>query len=77
MAIEPGALDKVCDHLGHTNAVQKEYYRATSDTAERIDIGKILLIQEELEDIQFEGFFLVPYIYSTGTQKQFEEAFKR
>ena len=58
-------LDWACQHMGHTMDVHKLHYRARSDVLERIEIAKILLIQDlgvvdkyigkKLEDIQFEG----------------------
>lgn len=58
-------LDWMCAHLGHTLDVHKSHYRARSDVLERIEVAKILLIQDRglvkqfvgkrLEDIQFEG----------------------
>ena len=58
-------LDWVCTHLGHTLDVHRAHYRARSDILERIEISKILLMQDmaqtkkfvgrRLEEIQFEG----------------------
>ncbi|XP_060563321.1 uncharacterized protein LOC132722776 isoform X3 [Ruditapes philippinarum] len=52
----------VIDHLGHTMNVHRVHYRQTSDVIERVDVAKILLIQDmglvskyrgkKLEDIQ-------------------------
>lgn len=57
--------DWVMDHLGHTMNVHRIHYRQTSDVLERVDIAKILLIQDlgfvsncrgkRLQDIQIEG----------------------
>lgn len=53
------------DHLGHTMNVHQIHYRQTSDVLERVDIAKILLIQDmglvakykgqRIQDIQIEG----------------------
>ena len=53
------------DHLGHTMDVHRVHYRQTSDLLERVDVAKILLIQDmglvskyrgkRIEDIQLEG----------------------
>lgn len=55
----------VCNHLGHTQKIHDQYYRQTSGLIERIDIAKLMLIQEhnlvstyankKLEEIQLEG----------------------
>lgn len=55
----------VIDHLGHTMNVHRVHYRQTSDVIERVDVAKILLIQDmglvskyrgkKLEDIQLNG----------------------
>ena len=62
-------MEWVCENIGHTIDVHKNYSRARSDVLERIEIAKILLIQDlgmvkdfvgtNIEDIQFEGRFLV------------------
>ena len=58
-------VEWVCKHLGHTQDVHKLYYKQTSGAIERIQIGKLMLLQDlnlvgqfrskRLEDIQFEG----------------------
>ncbi|XP_065940226.1 uncharacterized protein [Magallana gigas] len=55
----------LCQHLGHTQKVHAIHYRATSGMIERIEISKLMLMQEtssvskfagkNLRDIQFEG----------------------
>ena len=55
----------VCDHLGHTLNVHQLHYRAMSGILERVQIAKILLIQDKnlvnkyhgkgLQEIQLEG----------------------
>lgn len=55
----------VCDHLGHTLDVHKTHYRSVSDVLERVEIAKLLLIQDmnlvgkfhgqKLKDIHVEG----------------------
>lgn len=57
----------LCQHLGHTQKVHAIHYRATSGMIERIEISKLMLMQEtnsiskfagkNLRDIQFEGKF--------------------
>lgn len=55
----------VLDHMGHTMNVHKVHYRQTSDVLERVDVAKVLLIQDlglvgkyqgkRIQDIQIEG----------------------
>lgn len=67
-------------HLGHTYNVHLEHYRQTSDVVERLDVAKVLLIQDsglvsenrkkklqdiELKDISFRGKFHFLYIVHT------------
>lgn len=57
----------ICNHLGHTTKVHDTYYRQTSGLIERIDIAKLMLLQEhnligkysnrKLSDVQFDGNF--------------------
>jgi hypothetical protein len=61
-------LDWVIDHLGHTLDVHREHYRSRSDILERIEVAKILLIQDRglthsyvgksLRDIQIPGILI-------------------
>ncbi|XP_038063286.1 uncharacterized protein LOC119733978 [Patiria miniata] len=63
-------LDWVCDHLGHTVDVHRTHYRARSDVIERIEVAKLLLIQDKgivnqfvgktLQDIQFSDIVFPP-----------------
>lgn len=58
----------LCRHLGHTEKVHEQHYRSTSGLIERLDIAKLMLIQEgnlhgkfhgkSLHDINFEGRLL-------------------
>ena len=58
----------ILDHLGHTFDVHRMHYRQTSDLIERVQISKLLLIQDfgmvnkfvgkKLDDIQLEGNIL-------------------
>lgn len=55
----------IYDHLGHTMNVHQTHYRQSSDILERVDVAKVLLIQDfgvvnqyigkRLQDIQMEG----------------------
>jgi hypothetical protein len=36
----------LCRHLGHTQKVHEQHYRATSGLIERLDIVKFMLLQE-------------------------------
>jgi myosin-crossreactive antigen len=57
----------LCRHLGHTRKVHEQHYRATSGLIERLDIAKLMLLQEgnlqgkfhgkALKEINFEGNF--------------------
>ncbi|XP_033762695.1 uncharacterized protein LOC117344151 [Pecten maximus] len=54
----------LCNHLGHTCRVHDQYYRQTSGLIERIDISKLMIMQEHnlvakcnqksLSEIQFD-----------------------
>lgn len=58
-------LQMACDHLGHTPKVHGEHYRQVSTALERVQISKLLLIQDmnltgkvrgkELEDVEITG----------------------
>ena len=58
-------VDWLCQHMGHSMDVHKQYYRQNSDKVERMDIAKLLLLQEfnvaakfknmPLENIRIEG----------------------
>lgn len=39
-------LKWLCNHLGHTSIVHETHYRATSGLIERVEIAKLLLLQE-------------------------------
>ena len=63
----------ILDHLGHTANVHREHYRAMSDVIERVEVAKLLLIQDlglvgkyngqRLQDITLEGkeFIIVSF----------------
>lgn len=69
-------MDWLCEHLGHTMDVHKVNYRSRSDITERVEIAKLLLIQDfgvsrmfvgkRLEEIQLRlsivSFFEVNYL---------------
>lgn len=65
MGLEDYQLRWLTNHLGHTEKVHLKDYRATSGLIERLDISKLMLLQEKnahgrfanknLSDIQFEG----------------------
>ena len=46
LSIDAHELEWVCNHLGHTTKIHKLHYRATSGLIERIEISKLMLIQE-------------------------------
>ena len=60
-------LDWVCRHLGHNKSVHLQHYRCTSPFLERVQIGKILLMQDlniqskfvgkSLDEIDFSDIF--------------------
>lgn len=68
-------MDWVCDHLGHTFDVHTLHDRNMSTILERVQIAKLLLIQDnnlvrkyhgkKLDDIQFEGIYF--YIKTAKT----------
>ena len=57
-------VEWVCKHLGHTKGIHKQVYRQLAGSVERIQIGKLMLIQDyglggkfvnkTLESVQFE-----------------------
>lgn len=65
MGLEDHQLRWLVNHMGHTEKVHLQHYRATSGLIERLDIAKIMLLQEKnavgrfagvrLQDITFEG----------------------
>lgn len=65
LGLEKSEFDWLCRHLGHTTRIHLDHYRATSNVIERIDVAKVLLMQDNglikqcagksLADIQFEG----------------------
>ena len=67
MGLKDHQIQWICNHLGHTEAVHKTHYRHTLEGIERIELGKLILLQDKnliskfqskgLENIQFEGKF--------------------
>ena len=65
MGLEDQQLRWLVNHMGHTEKVHLQNYRSTSGLIERLDIAKIMLLQEKnafgrfagvkLDDIRFEG----------------------
>lgn len=65
MSLKDNELRWLVNHMGHTEKVHLQHYRATSGLIERLDIAKIMLMQEQglvskyanvaLNDIHFEG----------------------
>lgn len=59
--------------MGHTEDIHKLYYQMRSDVIERIEVAKILLIQDynivnkyvdkRLSDINFQGILMPFYFY--------------
>lgn len=70
VGLEQHQVQWVCSHLGHTLDVHKTYYQRTVGGIERIQLGKLLLIQDQnlvskfsgrpLEEIQFSGKYPFP-----------------
>ena len=68
MGLEDYQLRWLTNHLGHTEKVHLQNYRATSGLIERLDISKLMLLQErnahgrfankKLSDINFEGMMI-------------------
>ncbi|XP_033737472.1 titin homolog [Pecten maximus] len=48
-------LEWLCGHLGHTANIHKLHYRATSGFIERVNIGKLMLLQDLNVAGQFAG----------------------
>ncbi|XP_060571742.1 uncharacterized protein LOC132729920 isoform X2 [Ruditapes philippinarum] len=67
MNLAPNELQQVCRHLGHTTKVHLNHYRTMSPYIERVNIGKILLMQDlnlqsnfvgkKLEEVEFTEMF--------------------
>lgn len=65
MGLKDHELKWIVNHLGHTEKVHLQHYRATSGLIERLDVAKLMLLQEknmvgqfagvELKDITFDG----------------------
>ncbi len=63
--LKPSELKWVCAHFGHTLDVHESHYKQQSDVIERLEVAKILLMQDNgmvkecvgkrLQDIQFSG----------------------
>jgi hypothetical protein len=63
--LSPQQMMWLTNHLGHTMDVHKIHYRLTSGLIERVDIAKMMLMQEhglistyagrKLEDIDLKG----------------------
>ena len=61
-------LEWLCQHLGHTSDIHKLHYRATSGFIERVNIGKLMLLQDlnlagkfagqKLQDIDISGIIM-------------------
>ena len=50
-------MSHVLNHMGHTWDVHRDYYRQYSTIAERLDVSKILLLQDtnQVEDYKKAG----------------------
>ena len=67
--------------MGHTMDVHKAYYRATSGMIERMEIAKLMLIQErnkvgrfagrDLSKVTFDGMFLFCFFVFVFVYKKF------
>ena len=65
MDLQPYQLEEVCAHVGHTMDIHKLHYKNTSGFIERVNIGKIMMLQElelvgkfagkKLEDVDITG----------------------
>lgn len=65
LALKEHQVNWVCRHLGHTKDIHQTYYKQTSGAIERIQLGKLMLIQDRnivaqfqnksLDEIQFKG----------------------
>ena len=65
MSLKDHQIQWICNHLGYTEEIHKTYYPHTLEGVEKIELGKLLLLQDRnliskfqskgLEDIQFEG----------------------
>jgi hypothetical protein len=68
-------LEWVSNHLGHSVDIHKIHYRQTSGVIERVDMSKLMLLQEynmsanfagkSLAEIQFPGLYATNLKYFT------------
>ena len=53
--LDNNQLEWVCRHLGHTTEVHKTHYRQMSGAIERIQVAKLLLLQDMNLTQKFKG----------------------
>lgn len=63
--LKDSELNWVCDHLGHTKKVHLQHYHQLSGVVERLQVAKLMMIQDmnlsdkfkgkSLSEIQIEG----------------------
>lgn len=53
--MKPHEIEWLCQHLGHTSDVHKIHYRNTSSYIERVNLGKLFLIQDHDASRKFAG----------------------
>ena len=74
LSLKDSELNWICDHLGHSKKVHLAHYRQLSGTVERIQIAKLMMIQDmnlsdrfkgqSLSEIQFEGIIIIMSFYA-------------
>ena len=47
MQLDKAQMNQVYNHLGHTYDVHRDYYRHYDPIAERLDIAKLLILQDQ------------------------------
>ena len=74
--MKPHELEWLCSHLGHTADIHKLHYRATTGFIERVNIGKLMMLQDlnvagqfagqRLQDIDIAGMLItLKTVYSS------------
>ena len=53
--MKPHEVEWLCKHLGHTADIHKIHYRNTSSYIERVNLGKLFLIQDNNACAKFAG----------------------
>ena len=77
--LENYQVEWLCRHLGHTSDIHKAFYRNMSGLVERVQISKLLIMQDmnqserfngkSLEEIDIAGMFVYRIYLDKGRSK--------